>query len=124
MTQIRLMADMNISPQTVSVLQQEGWDIIRVPEVLPANTSDEEILNFCRQENRAILSFDLDFSMLVALSGSDRPSLITLRLSSTNPDIVTQRVLEVLPQIEEELEQGSAITVGNETVRIRKLPVR
>jgi predicted nuclease of predicted toxin-antitoxin system len=118
------MADMNISPQTVSVLQQEGWDIIRVPEVLPANTSDEEILNFCRQENRAILSFDLDFSMLVALSGSDRPSLITLRLSSTNPDIVTQRVLEVLPQIEEELEQGSAITVGNETVRIRKLPVR
>lgn len=124
MTQIRLMADMNISPQTVSALQKQGWDIIRVPEVLPANTSDEEILYFCRQENRSILSFDLDFSMLVALSGSDRPSLITLRLSSTNPDIVSQRVLEVLPQIEEELERGSAITIGNETVRIRKLPVR
>ena len=49
MTQIRLMADMNISPQTLSALQQQGWDIIRVPEVLPANASDEEILNFCRQ---------------------------------------------------------------------------
>ena len=62
--------------------------------------------------------------MLVALSGRDRPSLITLRLSSTNPDIVTQRVLEVLPQIEEELQQGSAVTIGDETVRIRRLPVR
>ncbi len=124
MTQIRLMADMNISPQTVSVLQQQGWDIIRVPQVLPPNASDEEILNFCRRENRAIVSFDLDFSMLVALSGSDRPSLITLRLSSTNPKIVTQRILEVFPEIEQELQQGSAVTIGNETVRIRRLPVR
>ena len=124
MTQIRLMADMNISPQTVSALQQQGWDIIRVPDVLPANTSDEEILNFCRQENRAIVSFDLDFSMLVALSGGDRPSLITLRLSSTNPEVVTQRLLEVVPQIEAELQQGSVVKIGNETVRIRRLPIR
>lgn len=51
MTAIKLIGDMNISPQTVTALQQQWWDIIRVPDVLPAIASDAEILNFARQEN-------------------------------------------------------------------------
>jgi hypothetical protein len=47
-----------------------------------------------------------------------------LRLSSAKPDIVTQKLLEVLPQIEEALQEGSAITIQDESIRIRKLPVR
>ena len=35
MTHIRLLADMNISPKTVDALRQQGWDIIRVSQVLP-----------------------------------------------------------------------------------------
>ncbi|MEH1831469.1 MAG: DUF5615 family PIN-like protein [Nostoc sp.] len=49
-TDIKLLADMNISPQTVAALQGEGWDIIRVSDVLPATTSDLEILEFARRE--------------------------------------------------------------------------
>ena len=56
MTAIKLIGDMNISPQTVTVLQQQGWDIIRVLDVLPASASDVEILNFARQENRVIVT--------------------------------------------------------------------
>ena len=32
--------------------------------------------------------------------------------------------LDVLPQIEEALQEGSAITIQDESIRIRKLPVR
>jgi predicted nuclease of predicted toxin-antitoxin system len=63
-------------------------------------------------------------SMLVALSKYSQPSLITLRLSSAKPDIVTKRLLDVLSQIEKALQEGSAITVQDESIRIRKLPVR
>ncbi|WP_298915798.1 DUF5615 family PIN-like protein [uncultured Nostoc sp.] len=45
---MKLLADMNISPQTVAALQGEGWDIIRVSDVLPATTSDLKILEFAR----------------------------------------------------------------------------
>lgn len=62
--------------------------------------------------------------MLVALSNYDQPSLITLRLFSAKPDLVTQRLLEVLPNLEQDLIQGSAITIDDDSVRIRKLPIR
>jgi len=121
---IRLLADVHISPKTVTDLQKQGYEIMRSSEVLPANAPDINILEFARTENWVVLTQDLDFSMLVALSRYSQPSLITLRLSSAKPDIVTQKLLEVLPQIEEALQEGSAITIQDESIRIRKLPVR
>jgi predicted nuclease of predicted toxin-antitoxin system len=121
---IRLLADVHISPKTVADLQKQGYEIMRSSEVLPANAPDINILEFARTENWVVLTQDLDFSMLVALSRYSQPSLITLRLSSAKPDIVTQKLLEVLPQIEEALQEGSAITIQDESIRIRKLPVR
>lgn len=124
MKNIRLLADVHISPKTVGDLQKQGYEIMRSSEVLPANAPDINILEFARIENWVVLTQDLDFSMLVALSKYSQPSLITLRLSSAKPDIVTQKLLEVLPQIEEALQEGSAITIQDESIRIRKLPVR
>ena len=124
MKNIRLLADVHISPKTVGDLQKQGYEIMRSSEVLPANAPDINILEFARTENWVILTQDLDFSMLVALSRYSQPSLITLRLSSAKPDIVTQKLLDVLPQIEEALQEGSAITIQDESIRIRKLPVR
>ncbi len=71
-----------------------------------------------------VLTQDLDFSALVVLGGSTQPSLVTLRLSSAQPDVVSQRLLEVLPQLEQVLIGGSAITIEDNTVRFRKLPIR
>jgi predicted nuclease of predicted toxin-antitoxin system len=121
---IRLLADVHISPKTVADLQKQGYEIMRSSEVLPANAPDINILEFARTENWVVLTQDLDFSMLVALSKYSQPSLITLRLSSAKPDIVTKKLLDVLPQIEEALQEGSAITIQDESIRIRKLPVR
>ncbi len=100
MKNIRLLADIHISPKTVGDLQEQGYEIIRSSEVLPANAPDINILEFARIKNWVVLTQDLDFSMLVALSRYSQPSLITLRLSSAKPDTVTQKLLGVLPQIE------------------------
>ena len=124
MKNIRLLADVHISPKTVGDLQKQGYEIMRSSEVLPANAPDINILEFARTENWVVLTQDLDFSMLVALSRYSQPSLITLRLSSAKPDIVAQKLLDVLPQLEEALQEGSAITIQDESIRIRKLPVR
>ena len=124
MKNIRLLADVHISPKTVADLQKQGYEIMRSSEFLPANAPDINILEFARTENWVVLTQDLDFSMLVALSRYSQPSLITLRLSSAKPDIVTQKLLDVLPQIEEALQEGSAIIIQDESIRIRKLPVR
>jgi predicted nuclease of predicted toxin-antitoxin system len=80
-------------------------------------------LDLARREGRVIVTHDVDFSALLALGGYDRPSLITLRLLDTAPDLVTRRLRQVLPKIEAALSKGSAITIDDKSVRIRGLPI-
>jgi len=121
--ELRFLCDMNLSPLTVDALQQEGWDIVRVSTLLPATASDLEILELARHQRRVIITQDLDFSSLLVLAGYDRPSLVTLRLSNTEPTLVTEKLMQVMAQVEDALRQGSAVTIDDTTVRIRKLPI-
>ncbi len=121
---MRFLADMNISPLTVAVLNEQGWQVTRVSAVLPPKTTDRDILEYARQENFVTVTQDLDFSTLIMLSGQDRPNLITLRLSVSDPDTVTARLLQVLPFLVDSLEVGSAITVEDKSVRTRRLSRR
>lgn len=121
---IRFLADMNLSPLTAAALAQEGVQIIRVSSLLPADASDEQILNLAREQGRVVMTQDMDFSALLALGGHEGPSLVTLRLLDTSPDVVTQRFRQVLPQIESLLCKGYAVTVEDTIVRARRLPIR
>jgi predicted nuclease of predicted toxin-antitoxin system len=121
---LRFIADMNLSPLTVDALAAEGVDIVRVSSLLPANASDENILGLARQQGCVVITQDMDFSALLALGGYDQPSLVTLRLLNTDPDVVTQRLRQVLPQVEAALRCGCAVTVEDHAVRVRQLPIR
>ncbi len=124
MVGLRYLADMNLSPLTVAALKADGYDIVRISNLLPATTSDSVILEEARQREMVIVTQDLDFSALLALGGHVRPSLVTLRLGNTDPHAVTQRLRQVLPQLEQHLSTGCAITVDDSAVRIRRLPIR
>lgn len=121
---MRFLADMNLSPVTVEALRRDGWDIVRVSSLLPATASDTEILALARQQDWVVITQDLDFSVLLALSGHTRPSLMTLRVSNTDPVFVTDRLRQALPQAAGALLDGSAVTVDDTTLRIRRLPIR
>ena len=120
----RFLADINISPQTVEALRLQGWEISRSSQWMPSTALDEEILNFARSEVRVVITQDLDFSALLALSGQDRPSLVTLRLSTSEPEFVTQRLLDAAPLLGRALAESCAVTIEDAVVRIRKLPIR
>ena len=86
--------------------------------------TDKEILDLARRENRIVVIQDLDFSGLLALGGFNKPSLITLRMTVSDPESVTRKPLDLLPEIEEMLAKGCALSVGDISYRIRWLPVR
>ena len=123
MTLLRFLVDMNLSPRIVTNLSQQGWDILRVSQVLPMDIEDSEILEFARQENRVIITQDLDFSSLLALGGYEKPSLITFRLSVPEPETITRKLLELLPHIEDRLAEGCAVTIDDRKARVRRLPI-
>lgn len=123
MNNLRLIADVHISPLTVADLQAKGYDIVRTTDLLPPTASDAKILELARLENCIVVTQDLDFSMLIALGKYDQPSLITLRLSSAQPSLITQKLLDILHQLKYELLEEVALTINDKSIRIRKLPI-
>jgi len=73
--------------------------------------------------DRAVLTRDLDFSALMAISGRKRPSIIALRLSSARVPHVNAVLERALPAIEAAVNEGSLITVEDQSIRIRPLPL-
>jgi predicted nuclease of predicted toxin-antitoxin system len=121
---MKLLADVHISPRTAEFLRSLGHDVVRVPEVLPASAPDEVIIQHARQHEQVIVTQDLDFSALVALSGAARPSILSLRLASSRIEHVNEILQRVLAGLEPILCGGAIVSVEDHRIRIRDLPIR
>ncbi len=121
---MRIFADVHISPITVQHLNELGHDAIRANAVLPDNAPDREIVAWAVSHERVVLTHDLGFSGIVALSGATRPSIITLRLSDSRVESVNRILESALPGLEEPVTTGIIATVEDGRVRIRELPLR
>jgi predicted nuclease of predicted toxin-antitoxin system len=119
-----LLADLHISPKTVETLRQAGYAISRVTDHLPPIASDRQILQLAERLEATILTQDLDFSALVAKSGKTFPSVVSLRVGNASPQRVSRLLLTLLPTVEGELQEGAIISVDDEGVRIRLLPIK
>jgi predicted nuclease of predicted toxin-antitoxin system len=120
---VRLLADLHIAPRTVEHLRALGHDVQRVSDVLPATASDESIVARAIEEGRTIITQDLDFSAIIALSGRRAPSLISLRLSSARVEHVNRVVADALPALEQAVVEGAIVTVEDRRARRRRLPI-
>ena len=120
---LRLLADVHISPITVAELQASGYEIHRVTEVLPAYASDAEIIERARHEESVIVTQDLDFSALIAQSGLNHPSVISLRVGDAKPQVISRILKTALPLIEGDLLEGAIVSLEETQFRVRKLPI-
>jgi predicted nuclease of predicted toxin-antitoxin system len=120
---MRFLADMGISMRTVRWLKQAGHDAVHLSEQGLQRLPDDEILVKARIEDRIVLTLDLDFGYLLAVSGEQLPSVILFRLDNQSSEIVNERLAEVLTQCEAELKAGAIVSVNEEAIRLRSLPI-
>jgi predicted nuclease of predicted toxin-antitoxin system len=122
--ELKFIADMDISPLTVSRLKKYGWKIQRVNEIMDVRSRDIDILDHAGSQNSVVITHDLDYSELLAIYGYEKPSVISLRLFDMSPDFVTNRIIEIVSQLEKELEQGIVVSVDDTSAKFRDLPIR
>jgi predicted nuclease of predicted toxin-antitoxin system len=120
---LKFLADVHISPLTVSELRASGYSIFRITEFLPANATDLDIIKCAMSKKAVIVTQDLDFSALIAQSGFNKPSVISLRVGNAKPNIISKILKTVLPLIENDLESGAIVSVEETQFRVRKLPL-
>ena len=118
---MRFLADMGVAQRIVEWLRAEGHEAIHLREEGLQRMPNGEIFKKAVAETRIILTFDLDFGEIVALSKGHRASVILFRLHNTRTPHVIDRLQKVLKHSGEALEQGAIVIVEESRHRTRRL---
>jgi predicted nuclease of predicted toxin-antitoxin system len=114
---------MGLGRSTAGFLRRHGHDTLHLREQGLQRLDDRDIIRKARAEGRVILTHDLDFGRIMALSQSHLPSVITFRLSNMQPSSVNHYLLQVLDLFAEDLETGALVSVSETSIRVRPLPI-
>ncbi len=120
---MKFLGDMGISPRTIALLREQGYDAIHLVEQNLERMEDPHILDKARQEERILLTVDLDFAQLLAISGDSLPSVILFRLGNVSREVVNNRLMLVLNDYATDLKTGAIISVNDVSIRLRYLPI-
>ena len=123
---LRFLADMGISPRCIEWLRMKGYDALHLYEQRLHKLSDGEVLLKAKDEQRILLTMDLDFARLVSKAGTDDlPTVVIFRLSDQRPQTVYARLIAALPDIERVMKQCNSIfSVDDKKIRVRRLPIK
>ena len=118
---MRFLADMGVAQRIVEWLRAEGHDAVHLREEGLQRMPNGDIFKKAVAEDRVILTFDLDFGEIVALSGTRQTSVVLFRLHNTRTPHVIDRLKTVLKHSTETLEHGAVIIVEESRHRTRRL---
>ncbi len=120
---MKLLLDQGLPLSAAALLRDAGIDTIHVGEIGMSEAEDAEIIRRARSEGRIVATLDADFHTLLALGEATSPSVIRIRIERLRAQALADLLLMVIAKCQEELEQGSAITVEPRRIRIRRLPL-
>jgi predicted nuclease of predicted toxin-antitoxin system len=120
---MRFLADMGVAQSTVQWLRNEGHDAVHLREENLHRLPNGAIFEKAYAESRIILTFDLDFGEIIALSGGKPVSVILFRLHNTTAAHVRERLKKVLEDSGDDLEKGAIVVVEESRHRTRRLPI-
>lgn len=96
---------------------------MHVRDVGLRDTGDSEILQRARDEARTVITQDTDFGTLLATSRADRPSVVLLRMRDARSEAQSRVLLANLADLKGDLERGAIVVIGDDDIRVRRLPV-
>jgi len=120
---MNFLLDENLIPRFCEILKNLGYSVRHVYDVGLDQTPDEDIVAFARASGETILTNDLDFSRIMALSKEEFPSIITFRLGAMNENLFREIVKLNFSELIESAQEGNLITIDEGGIRIRKLPL-
>jgi len=122
---MKLLIDNDLSSVLAEALREGDYDVVHVREIGLRDAPDGLIVARAVAENRVIVSRDNDFGTLPTLGAHGRTSLVLLRggFQGTWED-QREALLELLPALEDELEQGCIAVFHRGRIRVHPLRER
>ena len=120
---LRIVVDMNLSPEWIPLLVQAGWPAVHWSAVGDSGADDAMIMAWALAHGHAVFTHDLDFGTTLALTHAGGPSVIQVRGQRVLPEHIGPVVLAALKQYEADLAAGALVVVEQARSRVRVLPL-
>lgn len=121
---MRILVDMNLSPQWCAVLARHGWEAVHWSTVGDPRARDETLMDWARAHGYVVLTHDLDFGALLAITKAEAPSVLQVRTQDVLPERAEQLFAAALRQFQPLLEGGELVVVEEARSRARVLPLK
>ena len=119
---MKLLIDMNLSPDWVEIFEQHGWQAVHWSTLGDPRATDNVIMDWACRNGYVVFTHDLDFGTLLATTRVQGPSVIQVRTQDIMPQTLGSRLVQMLRQYESVLESGALVTVDETRSRVRILP--
>ncbi len=120
---MKFLVDMPLSPALAHWLAEHGYDATHALEIGLDRASDTTILELARNEQRVLVTADLDFTRLLALTEAVGPGLILFRGGNYTEEESITRLSRALEAITGEELSKSIIVIEKKRIRRRRLPL-
>jgi predicted nuclease of predicted toxin-antitoxin system len=120
---IRVVIDMNLSPAWVQAFVDSGMDAVHWSAVGDPRAPDREILAWANANESVVLTHDLDFTTILALTHAVGPSVVLLRAPAALGKRLEAMTIAAIERHAAALVAGAIVVVepGRSVVRILPL---
>jgi predicted nuclease of predicted toxin-antitoxin system len=121
---MKFLIDNNLSPLLAEGLKAAGHDAVHLRDFGMQAASDQVVLQHAQADERVLVSADTDFGGLLSRSRATGPSILLIRrLVGRRAAEQSAIILANLDQIAEDLTAGAVVVIGDDWIRIRRLPM-
>lgn len=120
---MKFLVDMPLSPELAVWLVRQGHDAVHAFEVGLDRASDAAILQRAWDEQRVVVTADLDYARLLAFEGAEGPGLILFRGGNYSEQEIIERLRRAFETIPNEELPSSIVIVERGRIRRRRLPL-
>jgi predicted nuclease of predicted toxin-antitoxin system len=120
---VKILIDMNLSPDWAPLLVNAGWTAVHWSTVGDPRATDRIIMDWAVANGYIVFTHDLDFGTALALTHDTGPSVLQVRAQNVLPDHMGSLVLAALRQHDSDLAAGALVVVEESRRRVRILPI-
>jgi predicted nuclease of predicted toxin-antitoxin system len=120
---VKFLVDMPLSASLAKWLADQGHDAVHATAIGLDRAPDAEIIARAAQDERTIITADLDYPRLLALAGAVGPGLILFRAGDWGEAEIIARIRGVIDGIDAADLARSIVVVDRDRIRKRRLPI-
>jgi len=120
---MKFLIDMPLSTGLALWLAQQGHNAIHAFDAGLARASDDAILEYAQREQQVIVTADLDYPRLLALTRAKGPGLILFRGGNYSEQEAVDRLRQAIETIFNEELSSSIVIIEKGRIRRRWLPL-